>query len=72
MKLVILDQTSRCPRVRSETRSESCLKRRARKPVSLPLAICFVGNSNNYTDVIVLKAMGEECAIDAKEAPKSG
>lgn len=27
---------------------------------------------NIETDVIVLTAMGEEAAIDAKEAPKSG
>ena len=37
--------------------------------IRLILRVRIIAN-NHFTDVIVLTAMGEEVAIDAKEAPK--
>jgi hypothetical protein len=63
---------SRSQKVRLATRSKSSSPRRARTPVSQALSSSMEDACSHLLDVIVLTAMGEECAIDAKEAPIKG
>ena len=53
----------------TRSRSSSLMMARTLVSHSFPATVRHIANSR-LVDVIVLAAMGEEAAIDAKEAPK--
>lgn len=65
---------SRFPRVTLVRRSRDFSTVRRKTPVSMPdgIASRLIKLKVLILDVVVLTAMGEQAAIEAKEAPKTG